>query len=77
MCWNKPSNCDADLSSHDTGGNDGSTWTIVPPRSITVHDDSRIARIAGMDRAAPSRTIAQQIHSITHHSVFVVTFDAV
>ncbi|GFV02513.1 hypothetical protein TNCV_3438281 [Trichonephila clavipes] len=48
-----------------------------PPRSITVHDDSRIARMAEMDRAAPSRTIAQQNHFITHHSVFVVTFDAV
>ncbi|GFU54742.1 hypothetical protein TNCV_1037861 [Trichonephila clavipes] len=34
MCWTKPSNCDADLSSLDVEGNDGANRThLVAPRS--------------------------------------------
>lgn len=40
-----------------------------PPRCTTARDDRHIVRMAVMDRAATSRTIAQQIQSVTHHSV--------
>ncbi|GFS84650.1 hypothetical protein TNCV_4607691 [Trichonephila clavipes] len=39
-----------------------------PHRFTTASDDMRIVRTAVMDRAATSRTIAQQIPSVTHHS---------
>ncbi|GFW14120.1 hypothetical protein TNCV_3547091 [Trichonephila clavipes] len=45
-CWTKPSNCDADLSSLDAGGNHGSTGLSRTPRCTTDHDDRRILRIA-------------------------------
>ncbi|GFY65879.1 transposable element Tcb1 transposase [Trichonephila inaurata madagascariensis] len=35
----------------------------------TACEDRRIVRVAVTDRAAPSRTIAQQIQPVTHHSV--------
>ncbi|GFV77078.1 transposable element Tc1 transposase [Trichonephila clavipes] len=40
-----------------------------PPRCTTAHDDRRIVRMAIMDRAATSRTLAKQIQSVTHVSV--------
>lgn len=42
---------------------------LHPPRCTTARDDRQIVRMTGMDRAALSRTIAQQIQSVTHHSV--------
>ncbi|GFU42388.1 transposable element Tcb1 transposase [Trichonephila clavipes] len=61
-CWTKPSNCDADLSLLDAEENNGADRT-------TTLDDRWIVRIAVMDRTATSRTIPQQIQSVTHHSV--------
>ncbi|GFX73225.1 transposable element Tc1 transposase [Trichonephila clavipes] len=40
-----------------------------PPRCTTARDDRWIVRMAVMDRAASSRIIAQQIQSVTHHSM--------
>ncbi|GFW91491.1 transposable element Tc1 transposase [Trichonephila clavipes] len=40
-----------------------------PPRCIPLRDDRWMVRIAVMERAAKSRTIAQQIQLVTHHSV--------
>ncbi|GFT97433.1 transposable element Tcb1 transposase [Trichonephila clavipes] len=40
-----------------------------PSRCTTIHDGRRIVRMTVMDHAATSRTIAQQIQSVTHHSV--------
>ncbi|GFV17040.1 uncharacterized protein TNCV_655931 [Trichonephila clavipes] len=39
------------------------------PRCTTAHEDKRIVCIAVMDRAATSRTMVQQILSVSHHSV--------
>ncbi|GFT33812.1 transposable element Tcb1 transposase [Trichonephila clavipes] len=39
------------------------------PGCTTARDDKRMGRMAGMDRAVTSRTIAQQIQSVTHLSV--------
>ncbi|GFX79348.1 transposable element Tcb1 transposase [Trichonephila clavipes] len=44
-----------------------------PLRCPTAHDDRRIVCTAVMDHAATSRTVAQQIQSVTHHSVSVRT----
>ncbi|GFV48765.1 hypothetical protein TNCV_625521 [Trichonephila clavipes] len=62
----KPSNCDADLSSLDAEGNDGPIWCRSHPHRS---DDRWTVRIAVMDRSATSRTIAQQMQPVTHHSV--------
>ncbi|GFW54286.1 transposable element Tcb1 transposase [Trichonephila clavipes] len=70
---NQATLCDADLSSLDAGGNDGLTGRSHPPRCTTVCDERWIVLIAVVDRAATSRTIAQQIQSVTHHSVFALT----
>ncbi|GFX58489.1 hypothetical protein TNCV_416691 [Trichonephila clavipes] len=43
------------------------------PSCNTARDDKRIVRITMMDRAAPLRTIAQQIQSVMHHSMSVRT----
>ncbi|GFW06610.1 transposable element Tc1 transposase [Trichonephila clavipes] len=40
-----------------------------PPRCTTVRDDKRIVCMAVIDYAATSRTMAQQIQSVMHHSV--------
>ncbi|GFW75471.1 uncharacterized protein TNCV_4426541 [Trichonephila clavipes] len=37
-----------------------------PPRCTTAPNDRRIVRLAVMDRAVTSRTIAQQIQSVQH-----------
>ncbi|GFV82824.1 transposable element Tcb1 transposase [Trichonephila clavipes] len=39
-----------------------------PSRCATAREDRRIVRMAVMDHAATSRTIAQRIQSVTHHS---------
>ncbi|GFV46749.1 transposable element Tc1 transposase [Trichonephila clavipes] len=40
-----------------------------PPHCTTAHDDTWIEREVEMDHTGTSRTIAQQIQSVTHHSV--------
>ncbi|GFU87615.1 transposable element Tcb1 transposase [Trichonephila clavipes] len=40
-----------------------------PPQSTTSHEDRQIVRMAVTDRSVTSRTVAQLIDSITHHSV--------
>ena len=40
-----------------------------PPRFTIARDERHNVRISVMDRATTSRTIAQQIQSVTHHSV--------
>ncbi|GFX90206.1 transposable element Tcb1 transposase [Trichonephila clavipes] len=40
-----------------------------PPRCTTAGDNRWIVRMAGRNRVATSRTIAQQIQSVTRHSV--------
>ncbi|GFV82484.1 hypothetical protein TNCV_3982761 [Trichonephila clavipes] len=44
-----------------------------PPRCPTACDDRRNVRMAVMDRAATSKTIAQQIQTVTHHSMLAHT----
>ncbi|GFV21704.1 transposable element Tcb1 transposase [Trichonephila clavipes] len=40
-----------------------------PPQCTTSREDRQIVRMAVTDRSVISRTIAQHIESITHHSV--------
>ncbi|GFU99575.1 transposable element Tcb1 transposase [Trichonephila clavipes] len=40
-----------------------------PPQCTTSREDRQIVRMAVMDRSVTSRTIAQHIESVTHHSV--------
>ncbi|GFV54848.1 transposable element Tcb1 transposase [Trichonephila clavipes] len=40
----------------------------LPPRCTTACDDRWIVRMTVMSRVATSRTIAQHIQSVTHHS---------
>ncbi|GFW93285.1 hypothetical protein TNCV_2604031 [Trichonephila clavipes] len=42
---------------------------LHPPRCTNGHDNRRIVCMTVMDRAALSRTVAQQIQSVTHHWV--------
>ncbi|GFS69885.1 nuclear factor related to kappa-B-binding protein [Trichonephila clavipes] len=65
-CWMKRSNCDVDLSSLDAGGHDR---RMGPTCCTTACDDRRIVHITVMDRSATSRIMAQQIQSVTYHSV--------
>ncbi|GFU71245.1 HTH_Tnp_Tc3_2 domain-containing protein [Trichonephila clavipes] len=44
-----------------------------PPQCTTSREDRQIVRMAVTDRSVTSRTIAQQIMSVTHHSVSVRT----
>ncbi|GFV91882.1 transposable element Tc1 transposase [Trichonephila clavipes] len=44
----------------------GQSYTL---RCITARDDRQIVRMAAMDHAATARITAQQIQSVTHHSV--------
>ncbi|GFV40705.1 transposable element Tc1 transposase [Trichonephila clavipes] len=39
-----------------------------PPRCTTVRNDRQVVRMEMIDGSATSRTIAQQIQSLTHHS---------
>ncbi|GFU83062.1 transposable element Tcb1 transposase [Trichonephila clavipes] len=66
-CWVKSSNCDADLSSPNAG--ETRRCRSHTPRCTTSRDDRWIARIEVMDRTARSRSIAQHIQSVTHHSM--------
>ncbi|GFS51451.1 transposable element Tc1 transposase [Trichonephila clavipes] len=49
------------------------TGRLHPPLCTPGRVDRRILRMAVMNCAAVSRTIAQQIQSITHHSVSALT----
>ncbi|GFW81010.1 transposable element Tcb1 transposase [Trichonephila clavipes] len=40
-----------------------------PPHCTTSHEDRQIVRMAVTDRSVTSRTIAQYIESVTHHSM--------
>ncbi|GFW82393.1 transposable element Tcb1 transposase [Trichonephila clavipes] len=40
-----------------------------PPQCTTSREDRHIVRMAVTDRSVTSRTIAQHIESVTHHSV--------
>ncbi|GFT48223.1 transposable element Tcb1 transposase [Trichonephila clavipes] len=40
-----------------------------PPQCTTSREDRQIGRMAVTDRSVTSRTIAQHIESVTHHSV--------
>ncbi|GFT58517.1 HTH_Tnp_Tc3_2 domain-containing protein [Trichonephila clavipes] len=40
-----------------------------PPQFTTSREDRQIVRMAVMDRSVTSRTVAQHIASVTHHSV--------
>ncbi|GFY24213.1 transposable element Tcb1 transposase [Trichonephila clavipes] len=40
-----------------------------PPQCTTSHEDRQIVRMAVTDRSVTSRTIAQHIETVTHHSV--------
>ncbi|GFX05246.1 transposable element Tcb1 transposase [Trichonephila clavipes] len=40
-----------------------------PPQCTTSHEDRQIVRMAVTDRSVTSRTIAQHIESVTHHSL--------
>ncbi|GFV91105.1 transposable element Tc1 transposase [Trichonephila clavipes] len=51
------------------GGNDGRRGRSHPPRCITGRDDRGIVYMAVMDRAATSQTVAQQIHSVSAHTI--------
>ncbi|GFW89230.1 HTH_38 domain-containing protein [Trichonephila clavipes] len=44
-----------------------------PPQCTTSREDSQIVRMTVMDRSVTSRTIAQHIESVTHHSVSAYT----
>ncbi|GFX16032.1 transposable element Tcb1 transposase [Trichonephila clavipes] len=42
---------------------------LHPPQCTTSHEDRQIVRMAVTDRSVTSRTLAQHIESVTHHSV--------
>ncbi|GFV76812.1 transposable element Tcb1 transposase [Trichonephila clavipes] len=44
-----------------------------PPQCTTSREDRQIVHMAVMDRSVISRTLAQHIESVTHHSVSVRT----
>ncbi|GFX11802.1 transposable element Tcb1 transposase [Trichonephila clavipes] len=46
---------------------------LHPPRCITARDDRWIVRMAVMDHADTSRTVAQQTQSVTQHSASTCT----
>ncbi|GFU77241.1 transposable element Tcb1 transposase [Trichonephila clavipes] len=41
----------------------------LPPQCTISHEDRKIVRMAVTDRSVTSRTVAQYIESVTHHSV--------
>ncbi|GFW44286.1 transposable element Tcb1 transposase [Trichonephila clavipes] len=48
---------------------EGTTDRRGPPQCTTSREDRKIVRMAVTDRSVTSRTIAQHIESVTHHSV--------
>ncbi|GFV72853.1 transposable element Tcb1 transposase [Trichonephila clavipes] len=46
---------------------------LHPPQRTTSREDRQIVRMAVTDRSVKSRTIAQHIRSVTHHSVYART----
>ncbi|GFT98970.1 transposable element Tcb1 transposase [Trichonephila clavipes] len=59
-CWMQEGTIDRHGGSH-------------PPQCTTSGEDRQIVRMAVMDRSVTSRTIAQHIESVTHHSVYART----
>ncbi|GFV49094.1 HTH_38 domain-containing protein [Trichonephila clavipes] len=59
----------ADMGPLDAGGYNGPTWSIASTSVHTLREGRQIVRIAVTDRSITSRTVAQHIESITHHSV--------
>ncbi|GFV95174.1 HTH_Tnp_Tc3_2 domain-containing protein [Trichonephila clavipes] len=47
----------------------GTTARPHPPQITTSREDRQIMRMAVIDRSVTSRTVAQHIESVTHHSV--------
>ncbi|GFX04430.1 transposable element Tcb1 transposase [Trichonephila clavipes] len=45
-----------------------------PPQCTTYREDRQIVRMAVTDLSVTSRTVAQHIESVTHHSVSACTF---
>ncbi|GFV71552.1 transposable element Tcb1 transposase [Trichonephila clavipes] len=41
-----------------------------PPQYTTSHEDRQIEHMAMMDHSVTSRTVAQHLESVAHHSVF-------
>ncbi|GFX15305.1 transposable element Tcb1 transposase [Trichonephila clavipes] len=52
---------------------EGTTDRSLPPQCTTSREERQIVRMAVTDRSVTSRTIAQHIESVTHHSVFART----
>ncbi|GFT26182.1 transposable element Tcb1 transposase [Trichonephila clavipes] len=50
-------------------GNIGRRGRSHPPQRTTSREERQIVRMAVTDRSVTSRTIAQHIESVTHHSV--------
>ncbi|GFW98912.1 transposable element Tcb1 transposase [Trichonephila clavipes] len=48
-----------------------------PPQCITLREDKQIVRMAVTDRSVTSRTVAQHIESVTHHSVSATEFNVI
>ncbi|GFU81541.1 HTH_38 domain-containing protein [Trichonephila clavipes] len=48
---------------------DGPTWSIASTSVNTSREDRKIVRMALTDRSVTSRTTAQHIESVTHHSL--------
>ncbi|GFX43740.1 transposable element Tcb1 transposase [Trichonephila clavipes] len=54
-------------------GTTGRRGQSHPPQCTTSREDMKIVRMSVTDRSLTSRTIAQHIESVTHHSVFAHT----
>ncbi|GFV08308.1 transposable element Tcb1 transposase [Trichonephila clavipes] len=60
-------------TSHAEGGYDGPTWSIASTSVHTSREDRQIVCTAVTDCSVTSRTVAQHIESVTHHSVSACT----
>ncbi|GFW31547.1 transposable element Tcb1 transposase [Trichonephila clavipes] len=58
-------------------GTTGRSGQSYPPQCTTSLEDRQIVRMAVTDCSVTSRTVAQPIESVTHHSVSALPFDAV
>ncbi|GFT07131.1 transposable element Tcb1 transposase [Trichonephila clavipes] len=65
-CWTKPNNCNADVT---IGYRRARRGRSHPPQCTTSREDRQIVRMTATDRSVTSRTVAQHIESVTHHSV--------
>ncbi|GFX34386.1 transposable element Tcb1 transposase [Trichonephila clavipes] len=57
--------CDGWMQEGTTNGRD----RLQPPQCTTSREDRQIVRMAVTDRSITSRTVVQNIESVTHHSV--------